>query len=323
MKDAVGMLGFGYCVPSHIRTNDDPIFRGIKETANSQGISEKSLFTGTKERCYLLSGEQLSDLMIDAAQQALAQADLKPEQIDRLYGYASVSEFITPNALYKVHAALKLPSQTLVVPINSEFSNFITSVVQAWEAIVADHCQNALVVCGCHWTKYVDYNKGHSLSVGDGAGAVVIGRSNRFKLIAYESETLGDQYDVMTLQYRVGENSQLIPTYDINSETGIQLFMTLGMEGPPRLIKSLLKRHNLAGNDIALIAHQASRQLMEHWSQSIQPKEYFDTFEQFGNLTLASIPVTLACCFNKITADYVVLAALGVGFHQVVLLIKT
>jgi len=333
MKDSIGMLGFGYCVPSHIRTNDDPLFNHIKATANSQGISEQSLFTGTKERRYLKPGERLEDLMVQASQQALVQAGLKPEQINRLYGYASVSEFITPNALYKVHADLKLSTQTLVVPINSDFGNFLTSVIQAWEAIAAGHCDYALVVCGSYWTKYMDYNKGHSIAAGDGAGAVVIGRSGSFTLVDYAAETLSNEYGAMTLQCRpsihngirsiiVDENNLPIPTFYITPEEGIQSFLTSGMEGPPRIIKSLLEKNGLTSDKMALISHQASRKLMDHWSQVINPKEYFDTLEQFGNIVLASIPVTLACYFNKISSDYIVLLGLGLGFHQAALLIK-
>lgn len=86
MPESIGIIGFGYAVPDHIRTNDDPIFTQIKDTVNSQGISEKSLFTGLKERRYLKPGEKLEDLMVKASQQALQQAVLKPEQINRLYG---------------------------------------------------------------------------------------------------------------------------------------------------------------------------------------------------------------------------------------------
>ena len=162
---------------------------------------------------------------------------------------------------------------------------------------------------------------------------MVIGRSSCFTLVDYETETLSNEYGAMTLQNRpliqngihspiVDENNVPIPTFDIAAEEGIQLFLNTGMSAPPLLIKSLLERHGLTGNQIALIGHQASRKLMDHWAQVIQPKEYFDTFEQFGNMVLASIPVTLAYYCHKITADYIVIVALGVGFHQIALLIK-
>src|SRR5689334_19266954 len=116
---SVGILGAGYRVPSHIRTNDDPIFAQLKRTRNAQGIAEQDLFTGLKERRYLRDDEQLEPLMIEAAQQALAQANLPPSAIDRLYGYTSVAPYLAPNALYGVHRGLRLPQHTLVVPINS------------------------------------------------------------------------------------------------------------------------------------------------------------------------------------------------------------
>lgn len=61
---------------------------------------------------------------------------------------------------------------------------------------------------------------------------------------------------------------------------------------------------------------------MDHWAERLQPKQYLDTQEQFGNLTLASYPVTLAYHYLNIAADYLVFAAVGVGYHQTALLLK-
>lgn len=329
----VGILGAGYCVPQHIRTNDDPVFAQLTRTRNAQGIAEQDLFTGLKERRCLGDDEQLETLMIEAAQQALTQANLPPSAIDRLYGYATVSPYLTPNALYTIHNGLHLSPHVLVVPINSEFSNFLLSVIAAWEAILAGHCTYALVVCGTNWTRYMDYTQGHSLSVGDGAGAVVIGPGDHFALLDYSTQTLSDQYGAMTMNIRasmlngrrylpVNEQNLPIPTYEILQEEGLHSFLTAGMEGPPALVQLLLNKHGLGGQDIALISHQASRLMLDYWTQRLQPREYLETLEQFGNLTLATYPVNLAYYFQKITANYLVMVALGVGFHQTALLFK-
>ncbi len=332
-NQAIGILGCGYSVPSHVRRNDDPIFQHIANSVNSSGIAEKDLFVGLKERRYLDENEQLETLMIEATHWALLQARLAPEDIDRLYGYASVSSYITPNALYAVHKGLRLPEQTLVIPINSEFSNFLISFIQAWEAIAAGHSKNALVVCGTNWTKYMDYTQGHALSIGDGAGAVVIGHGGDFVPIDYATQTLSEQYGTMTMQVRVNtihgkpcilvdKQNIPLPTYAISAEEGInQTFMVSAMHGLPHMVHALLKKHGLTGNDIALITHQASRVLMDHWEESLQPKQYLNTLELFGNLTLASYPVNLAYHFSSITTDYLVLAAVGVGYHQIALLL--
>ncbi|HEX3643465.1 MAG TPA: 3-oxoacyl-ACP synthase, partial [Ktedonobacteraceae bacterium] len=203
MNQAIGIRGYGYSVPSHIRHNDDPIFHEIEKPLNSQGVAEKDLFIGLKERRYLEGDEQLEMLMIEAAQKALLEANLEPREIDRLYGYASVSPYLTPNALYTVHRGLKLPEHTLVVPINSEFTNFLISVLQAWEAIAVGHSKNALIVCGTNWTRYMDYTQGHAFSIGDGAGAAVIGPGAHFVLFDYATQTLSEQYGTMAMRMRV------------------------------------------------------------------------------------------------------------------------
>jgi 3-oxoacyl-[acyl-carrier-protein] synthase III len=61
---------------------------------------------------------------------------------------------------------------------------------------------------------------------------------------------------------------------------------------------------------------------MDAWYESLQPKEYLETMEQFGNLTLATYPVNLAYHYASITAEYLVCAAVGVGYHQTALLFK-
>lgn len=317
-KQRIGIKGCGYCVPPHIRGNDDPIFQQITTQANAQGITEKDLFVGMKERRYLDKDERIEPLMIDASRLALKQANIAPDAIDRLYGYASVPEYYTPNSLYAVHNGLQLPEQTLVVPHNAEFSTFLLGVLEAYNAITAGWSDHALVCCGSNWTQYMDYTQGHSLSIGDGAGTAVIGPEADFEILDYETQTLSDQYGAMTMQARDSPRA----TYKITEDVGIYSFQVSAMEGIPKMVQHLLSRNKLTGSDIALITHQASRVLMDHWQESLQPREYPDTLELFGNLTLASYPVTLAYHYLTISSKYLVLAALGVGYHQTALLLK-
>lgn len=333
MNQRIGIRGCGYSVPPHIRRNTDPLFNHVKDIANSHGVTEKDLFTGMKERRYLGQGEHVETLMLEAAQLTLYRAGLGSGDIDRLYGYASVAPYITPNALYTIHQRLRLPESTLVVPINNEFSNFLLCVIQAWEGIMVGHSRNALIVCGSNWTKYMDYTQAHALSIGDGAGAVVIGPDAHFTIVDYVTQTLSEQYGAMTMKTRmttlngqrhllVDDDNIPIPTYEITLEEGIHSFQVSAMYGIPKMVNALLKKHGLEGRDIALITHQASRVLMDHWQEAIQPHEYLDTLTQFGNLTLATYPVNLAYHFPNILSDYLVMAAVGVGYHQTVILFK-
>lgn len=316
--ERIGIKACGYSLPPYVRYNDDPIFNNIKRTANAQGIAEADLFTGMRERRYLLERERIETYTVEAAALALARAGLKPQEIDELYGYISVPEYFTPNGLYAVHRDLGLTERALVIPINNEFSTFLLGMIGACNAIAAGRSNYALIACGTNWTQYMDYTQGHALSVGDGAGAAVIGRGADFVLIDYVTQTLSDQYGAMTMQ----THDTARPSYKIQEDTGIYSFQVSAMHGLPRMVQTLLNKHGLTGSDIALLTHQASRVLMDHWAECLQPKEYLETLGQFGNLIFATYPVNLAYYYEQVTAEYLVLAALGVGYHQTALLLR-
>ncbi|HET8840201.1 MAG TPA: 3-oxoacyl-ACP synthase [Ktedonobacteraceae bacterium] len=318
MREHIGIKACGYSVPPHVRYNNDPIFHNITRTTNAQGVAEVDLFTGMAQRRYLLEHEQVESHMVEASSLALANARLRSQEIDELYGYVSVPEYFTPNGLYAVHRDLHLPEHTLVIPINNEFSAFLLSVVGACNAIAAGRSNHALIVCGTNWTKYMDYTQGHALSVGDGAGAAIVSRDADFVLIDYMTQTLSDQYGAMTM--RTYDTPR--PSYKIMEEKGIYSFQVSAMNGLPSMIQALLKKHGLTGQNIALLTHQASRVLMDHWAECLQPKEYLETLEVFGNLTLATYAVNLAYHYADITSEYLVLAAIGVGYHQTALLLR-
>jgi 3-oxoacyl-[acyl-carrier-protein] synthase-3 len=246
--------------------------------------------------------------------------------VERLYGYATVSQSLTPNGLFAVHRELGLPPGAMVLPLNNEFSNFIASAVLAWEAIAAGHCTYALVACGGNWTQHVDYTKPHSHVAGDGAGAAVIGPGpGLLELAGYAFDTNSELYEVMSMAYRPGSKGGPghvpTPLYEITG-AGLRAFVEYGLGQPPRLVASLLERHGLRPEQITLITHQASRLMLDHLKKAIQPGAHFDTFSEYGNLSIASVPVTLSRYLERLATEYVVLVSLGTGLHTGVLLLR-
>lgn len=317
---SIALVGAGYAVPAQVRHNDDPLFEHFWR-ASAQGAGEHSLFYGNRERRCLAPGESLASLTAQAGRAALEDAGVRPEEVDRLYGYVTVSEYIAPNALYQVHRELGLTSQTMVVPVQSEFANFLQGVVLAWEGLLSGHARRALVAVGSGWTRNMDYTQGHSIGIGDGAGAAVVGPGERLVLVDYAADTFSDEYGAMTMRPRPEKGFER-PTYGIDPGAGIQAFMKSGMDGPLRMVKGLLDKHGLTGGDVTLIAHQATRKLMDHWAQHLRPREYLDTYEDFGNMVVASIPVTLARFHRELRTPYLVMMGLGIGAHQMAVLVR-
>jgi 3-oxoacyl-[acyl-carrier-protein] synthase-3 len=314
-------------VPETVRTNDDPVFdplRAAIATGAAGIVDEVALFTGLRERRVLAAGERIEPLMAEASRRALAAAGVAASAIDRLYGYATPSEYLTPNALYLVHQLLGLERRAAVFPINCEFSNFIAGVVLAWEAILAKRCNVALAVAGSALSRGADYALPHAVSVGDGAGAAVVGPSERLVILDSIFETQSDDFDTMTLAARPHPervDAFTRPTYLI-TEGGRRAFLERGMTTPPRLVNELLARHGVASENVTLVTHQASRRLLQAWTDGVRPREHVDTFEELGNMTLASIPVTLSKCAAAMSTDYIACASAGTGANFSALLLR-
>jgi 3-oxoacyl-[acyl-carrier-protein] synthase-3 len=320
-RPSIGFLGFGAALPERVRTHEDPLFDRIRQEARARGLSEASLFYGNREHRCLGPGESLASLTAQAGRAALEAAGLRPEQVDRLYGYLSVSEFISPNELYQVHREVGLGSHALVVPVHADFANFLLGVVLAWEALLAGHSERALVAVGAGWTRNVDYTQGHAFGVGDGAGAAVLGHGERLVLVDYAADTFSDEYGAMTMRSRPEAGFDR-PVYGLEPSRGMAAFLNTGMDGPPRLVERLLRKHGLTGDDITLVSHQATRKLLDHWNEKLRPREYLHTLEDCGNMVMASIPVTLARHYRELRTKYLVLFGIGIGAHQMALLVR-
>lgn len=323
-----GILGLGACLPDSIRGGDDPAYAAIRGGAEAL----HAIAAGVRERRALASGEQLVDLMVGAARSALASARTSPSEIDRLIGYESLSEYLTPNGLYLLHRRLELPPRTMVLPLNCDFSNFVLGVASAAEAIAAGRCGKALVVCGSNWTRFVDSTKPHAALAGDGAGAAVVGPSERLTVVDYAVETDSGSFDLWTMKARVlegpegrylklGDDGLPAPTYELAKDAQ-PAFLARGVEIPVRLARGLLEEHGVRPSDVTLIPHQ-TRALIDAWAAALEPGAVLHTSETLGNMSHASIPVTLAMRAGEVCTPYILLISVGTGSHFAVMLLRT
>lgn len=327
MRTAI--TGVGYAVPAGIRTNDDPVFDWLR-THHPAGAD---LFAGYGERRVLEADESLEDLMVASARAALGDAGSDGGDVDVLLGYGTVSAYVTPNALAAVHRALGLPRRALIVPVNSEFTNFTASVLAADALVTAGRARTALVVCGCNWTRYVDYRTPQAVSVGDGAAAAVVGRTrdaSRFRVVDHAAGVRSDEYGGMFMAAdAVGPDvpdqepsaaRRSAPYFHITAE-GRNGFVEFGEVVPAQVVNELLARAGVPAAAVTLVSHQASAVLMDAWAAAIGPAQYLSTIGTFANMTVANIPVTLASEYAGITSDHLVLLGIGTDMqaHAVLL----
>lgn len=318
---AIGILGVGFSVPERVRTNGDPLFDWLIE-ASPKGLG---LFTGYRDRRYLGPGEDVTGLMMDAVEATLKDADCLPDDVGLLLGYVSVSDYLNPNALGAVHEQLELPKSTPIIPVNNEFNNYPMAIVIAQGLMQAGMPGNALIVCASNWSRHVDYHTPQAISAGDGAGALVLGPVNddgdwviadhatgvwsqNFGAMYMRGAVLGTDYDCSTNPHHCTFTT---PFFQI-SEAGIKEYQEFGVTGVPDVVNGLLKENGLEGGDIALVTHQSSAYLIDRWRDAIKPSTYVQTLEQYGNMCIANLPVSLASGLAHVKEDHLVVCGIGV-----------
>ncbi|MER5622244.1 hypothetical protein ABT061_14510 [Streptosporangium sp. NPDC002544] len=312
-RAGIGIAGLGSALPPTVA---EAVSTGSGPSA------ESGLFSGARSRRVLAGGEAIEDLAVSACRGALEEAGVRADEIDSLYGYITVSEFLSPNGLFRVHRDLGLGSHALVVPINCEFGTFVMALALSWESMRAGRFTHALVSVGASWSRHVDARNPHAGMIGDGAGAAVLRRSERMVIVDWIHETRSAEYGAMTMAVRRDADDAVRPVYRIEPDAGVGAFRSTGMDGPPDLIRKLLGRHGIDAGEVTVIGHQASDVLLEHWRDRLRPARYHDTLSDYGNLTVASAAVTLVAAADVIDTPYLVLFGVGIGSYQIALLIR-
>jgi 3-oxoacyl-[acyl-carrier-protein] synthase-3 len=322
------IIGLGHQVPATIRAQIDSVHGEQAAVTKRFG----AYFTGHRERRILKSEESLAALMADAGRQALKGSAIDPGELGALLGYASVSEYTAPNELYAVHKALELPSRVPVIAVDDPFTAFIVCLRLAeLEAEVSGRA--SLIACGARWSSSVDHRDGVSTSIGDGAGAAVVGlhpsEQLGLEIVGHAIHTDSGLYGAMRLTSRAGdvpvpqisEDANGRPMFHMSSEMR-EVFLNWGVNVPAEQALRLLSVHQVPSSQVSLMGHQASRLLVEGWEKKIGPAKTVDTLETFGNMTLASLPVSLSARYGEVETPYVLMVGLGLGFHTAACLLR-
>ena len=323
--EEVGISGLGVALPAAGPSGDD-----VAGSAPSE--AERAMFTAAGARRWIGPGESLDGLMIEAARGALEDAGAPAAGIDRVYGFGLVSRYLSPNPLFAVHAALGLPGSAWVIPVATDFSSFLSSLALAREAIVGGGARRVLVCAGAFLSRHVHPSSGYATSIGDAACAAVVERvapppEGHSSLVCHvivdcAHETRSDLFEAgMISAEPTGDGRFAAPAFRLNPDL-LPAMREHGVSGPVALAHKVLTRNQVPPGEVTLIAHQASRVLMDLWRQAIAPAAYLDTYDQLGNISAASTGATLALRRHELTTPHILLLSVGSGMHAAAVLLR-
>lgn len=160
------IIGTGSAVPKKVVTND--MLADFLDTTDEWITSR----TGIHNR-HLLTEENLLDLAIEAAKNAIASSGVAPKDIDLIICSNVANNYITPSMSTMVEG--EIGCECPCVDMNVACAGFIYALDYAEAYFVARGARNILVLCAEEPTRFLNWKqRENSVLFGDGAGAVVL-----------------------------------------------------------------------------------------------------------------------------------------------------
>ena len=318
------VTGTGHYVPPRVVTNRD--LEKLMDTSD-EWIRERS---GILERHHVEAGIGTSDLAVEAARRAIADAGIDPATIDFIVAATLSPDHYFPGIGVLVQAKLGLGTIG-ALDVRNQCSGFIYALSAADQYIRAGTYKRILLVAAEVQSTNLDFSdKGRDMSVlfGDGAGAVIL-----------EPNTNGDGRGILSTHLFADGNfashlwmEKPSPMDNPTFQTG---FFEEGrffpkMEGRnvfvnacqrmPEAVRAGLEQNGLRIEDVdVLIPHQANDRIsaMVAKGLKIPVEKVVRNIDRFGNTTAASIPIALdeAVKAGRIRRGHLVaLTAFGSGY---------
>ena len=321
------IIGMGMYVPENVVTNND--LSTMMDTSN-EWIVER---TGIEERRHIKKGDgnTTATMGAKAAKIAIERADINKNDIDLILFATLSPDYYFPGSGVIVQQLLEIPTCP-AMDIRNQCSGFIYALSTADQFIKTGMYKNILIIGSENHSGGLDMTtrgRGVSVIFGDGAGAVLLSRSEDADKgilsthmhsegkFAEELALIGpstnrwvpeilEANDPNDISYYPNMNGQLV------FKNAVVRFSEVIMDG--------LQQNKMTPDQIdMLIPHQANLRI----SQFIQRKfglnddQVYNNIIRYGNTTAGSIPIALTEAWEegKIkSGDLLVLAAFGSGF---------
>lgn len=298
----VGIKGTGSYLPSKILTNYD-----IQEKINTthEWIQSK---LGIDER-RIVEYELPSDMGYEAAKKALIASNLTIEDIDLIIVATSSPEKISPSTSCTIHSKFNTNKNIPAFDINAVCSGFVYAINFVTPLISYGVYNNILIIATEAYSKITNWDDQHCVFFGDGAGAVVLGHTDK-GWISCESRANGK--DTGMTGFNLPLNSPFIMKGKEVWEQAIKVI--------PESIRSILKTTEIDLNDIDLIIpHQPSINILKNIANdlNISMSKIKTIMDRYANIAGASIPIALdeAIQNSEIKEDStILLTAIGSGW---------
>ncbi len=327
-KYGVSVKGIGVSLPSTVVKNED--LTALVETSD-EWISSR---TGFRERRVVSGNEKVTDLAIEAAQNALAYAGMTGSDVDLIINASSTPDYIYPAGCGVVQQGIGAP-QAFGFDVAMGCSGLIYALGIAIQFIENGTAKTALVIGADTHSRYTDwYDRNTCVLFGDGAGAFVISRNespSETDILAMDFMLDGTKGQEIRLPIN-RDNCPLVEPRNFEEQSSVYMngreVFKFAVGEVPKIIEATLQKAGLTPQEVDYyVLHQANVRIMNSMSErmNVSPEQLIVGLEKYGNTSAASIPLAL---YDALQAEQIqpgatlVLCGFGAGLAVATAVVK-
>ena len=318
------ILGTGSYLPPKRLTNADLAAelaqKGVE--TSDEWIVER---TGIRARHFAAPEVACSDLAVEAARSAIEAAGIGADDLDLIIVATSTPDMVFPSTATMVQHKLGTAGCP-AFDVQAVCSGFIYALTVADSMIRAGSANKALVIGSEVFSRILDFkDRTTCVLFGDGAGAVVIGASDKPGILATDIHADGKHRDILCVPGHVsGGNVLGDPVLKMDGQAVFKLAVGVLEE----TARASLAKAGLQDSDIDwLIPHQANIRIMQSTARKLKmpAEKVVVTVDQHGNTSAASIPLALDAAVRDgriQRGQHLMLEGVGGGFTWGSVLVK-
>ncbi|QIA51153.1 ketoacyl-ACP synthase III [Pantoea agglomerans] len=304
------IIGTGSYLPSQIRTNAD--LEKMVETSDEWIVTR----TGIRERRIAAPDETVATMGFSAAQRALEMAGIEANDVGLIIVATTSSSHAFPSSACMIQQMLEI-KDCAAFDLAAACAGFTYALSVADQYIKNGAVKHALVIGADVLARALDpEDRGTIILFGDGAGAVVLGRSEEQGIISTHLHADGRYSQLLTLPYQ-DRAHQDQPAYVTMS--GNEVFKVAVTE-LAHIVDETLQANNLDREMLDwLVPHQANLRIISATAKKLgmTMDKVVVTLDRHGNTSAASVPSALdeAVRDGRIKPGHLILLeAFGGGF---------
>ena len=305
--------GIGHYLPERIVENAE--FEDTLDTTD-EWIRTRS---GIERRHFAAENETTSNLATKAAQAALKQANLAPNDIDAIVLATSTADFTFPSAATMVQAELGMETG-FAFDVQAVCAGFVYALSNANALILSGQAKRVMVIGAETFSRIIDWtDRSTCVLFGDGAGALILeaseaaGSSDDRGILSTDLNSDGRHRDLLYVDGGVSTGA----TGHLRMQ-GNQVFRH-AVEKLSRTAETALERAGLTADDVNwIVPHQANIRIIQGTAKKmgVSMDRVIVTVQDHGNTSAASIPLALSIGVARgqiKSGDLLVTEAIGGG----------